>query len=92
MPMKIKEIKDDFFDLLDDRSVEMISRKVARMNGDVRVAFDLVKTCFNKLFYQVKHIQKDNEISAKLSTDLVFQVFEEKYGSKLKETLQTLPR
>lgn len=62
------------------------------MNGDVRVAFDLVKSCFNKLHFEVKHIQKDEELSAKLSIDLVMKVFEQKYGSKVKEILQALPR
>ena len=33
----------------------IISRKVAKMNGDVRVAFDLMKSCLNKLMHNVKY-------------------------------------
>lgn len=78
--------------MLDDKSLELIARKVAKMNGDIRVAFDLIKTCFNKLHYEVKYIQKENQISAKLTIDLIMKVFEEKYGSKVKEILKALPR
>lgn len=38
-------------EVLDDQSIELIGRKVAKMNGDVRVAFDLIKACFDKLYY-----------------------------------------
>jgi Cdc6-like AAA superfamily ATPase len=49
--MRLSEVKEDFFELFEEKAIEMIARKVARMNGDVRVAFDLIKTCFNKIFY-----------------------------------------
>jgi Cdc6-like AAA superfamily ATPase len=41
-----KEIKDVFFDLLEEKASKFIALKVSRMNGDLRVAFDLVKSCF----------------------------------------------
>lgn len=48
-------IKDIFFNLIDEKALEFMSKKIAKMNGDVRVAFDLMKTCYNKLSFQVKH-------------------------------------
>jgi len=41
-----KDIRDVFFDLLEERAKKFIALKVSRMNGDLRVAFDLVKSCF----------------------------------------------
>ena len=78
--------------VLDDQSIELIGRKVAKMNGDVRVAFDLIKACFDKLFYQVMHVQKEEELTIQLKLGIVVKIFEEKYGSKVKEILQALPR
>lgn len=58
------------------------------MNGDVRVAFDLVKTCFNKLYYHIKHEMVEFvETKVRITQELVQKVVEEKYGSKVKETL-----
>ena len=61
--------------MLDDKAVELVSKKVAKMTGDVRVAFDLMKSCFNKLHYRTKCAQQDEIVAPKLSVDLVIQVF-----------------
>lgn len=55
LPELLRPYKDLFLSVFDDASVELIGRKVAKMNGDVRVAFDLIKTCFNKLYFEVLH-------------------------------------
>ena len=56
--MKIKqniEVKNIFFNLLDERAMDMIAKKVSKMNGDVRVAFDILKSAFVELFNIVKY-------------------------------------
>jgi Cdc6-like AAA superfamily ATPase len=45
LPMKMKtdSIKPIFQNLIDERAYEFIGKKVAIVNGDIRVAFDLMK-------------------------------------------------
>lgn len=38
-----------FAPLVDERASKIIAKKVARMNGDLRVAFDIIKSCFVEL-------------------------------------------
>jgi hypothetical protein len=45
-PMRIREIKRIFFSLLDEKAKGMIAQKVSKQNGDVRVAFDILKSSF----------------------------------------------
>jgi hypothetical protein len=56
-PLKIKQspIKSIFFNLLDQKAMEMIAKKVAKMNGDARVAFDIVKSSLVEVFNSVKY-------------------------------------
>jgi len=35
--------------LFEEKASNFIATKVARMNGDIRVAFDLVKSCFTSM-------------------------------------------
>jgi hypothetical protein len=42
-------MKEVFFELIDDQAQKLIAKKVAKMNGDLRVAFDILKTCFVNL-------------------------------------------
>jgi hypothetical protein len=73
------------------------------MNGDIRVAFDIMKSSFIALFNLVKYgqtiagseetkeaLQSDDQI--KVTLGLVVKVFNDKYGSKLRETMRRLPR
>lgn len=75
----------------------IIAKKVSKMNGDVRVAFDIIKSAFVELFNRVKHHKSEKEeesknneggsmpedSSIKVTFDLVLKVFADKYGSKL---------
>lgn len=56
-PIKLREgkIKSIFFNLVDDQAKTIIAKKVSKMNGDVRVAFDIIKSSFTELFNQVKY-------------------------------------
>ena len=63
--MKIKGdnfVKSIFFDIIDDAALELIGKRVSRMNGDVRVAFDVMKTCLNKLYNKVKYDIPEEEL------------------------------
>ena len=79
-----------------------IAKKVSKMNGDARVAFDLIKSGFVEIFNAVKYgsgveemkgdegMPEDDRI--RISFDLIIKVFKDKYSSKLPETLKCLPR
>lgn len=104
MKLKVSPFRDIFFELLDDKGMDMIAKKVSKMNGDVRVAFDLIKSSFVELFNRVKYVngdkiherKDDSELppdeKLKISFDIVRQVMQEKYSSKLPQTLINLPR
>lgn len=58
MPMTVTQnpiVKKMFFNLLDEKAKEIISKKVSKMNGDVRVAFDIIKSSFVELHQKVKY-------------------------------------
>ncbi len=60
------------------------------MNGDIRVAFDIVKSSLNSLKQQADDLMSfDNQDIPELimKQDLVNKVFNEKYGSKLPAVL-----
>ncbi|TNV72597.1 hypothetical protein FGO68_gene11804 [Halteria grandinella] len=105
-PLLVKQnpiVKKMFFSLIDERAMTLISKKVSKMNGDVRVAFDIIKSAFVELQQRVKHFipegqkeespdQMPEPKDIKITLDLVTHVFKAKYGSKLPETLKCLPR
>jgi len=49
LPMNLKAMKSIFFDLIDERAMDLIAKKVSKLNGDVRVAFDLMKSSLIKV-------------------------------------------
>lgn len=56
LPEKIKTsnfIKSIYFDLVDEKAQTIIAKKVSKMNGDLRVAFDIIKSCFVDLHKKV---------------------------------------
>jgi hypothetical protein len=78
---------------MEDKAMDIVSKRVSKMNGDVRVAFDVIKSCFTMLFNKVRDsptLLKDLEIF--VSMDMVLKVFAGKYESKLPKTLRFLPR
>lgn len=105
-PLSVKTnpiVKKMFFSLIDERAMALISKKVSKMNGDVRVAFDIIKSAFIELQHRVKHFisegekeEQDDQMpepqTIKITVELVSHVFKAKYGSKLPETLKCLPR
>ena len=55
--MKSTELKQIFFNIIDDRANEFVAKKVAKLNGDIRVAFDLIKTAFSTLAFNIGKIE-----------------------------------
>jgi hypothetical protein len=53
-PTKLKSIKHIFFGILEEKAKEIIAKKVALNNGDIRIAFDLIKTSLSNLYQKVK--------------------------------------
>jgi Cdc6-like AAA superfamily ATPase len=106
-PMRLKagSMKSIFFNLLDERAMDMIAKKVSKMNGDARVAFDLLKSSFTELYNRVKYVSPNDtseerkgdeglpsEDKIKITLEIVCKVMADKYNSKLPQTLRCLPR
>ena len=106
-PMKLKAgtMKSIFFNLLDDKAMDMIAKKVSKMNGDARVAFDLLKSSFVELYNRVKYVSPNDtseerkgdeglpsDDKIRITLDIVCKVMADKYNSKLPLTLRCLPR
>jgi hypothetical protein len=88
--------------------MEMVAKKVSKMNGDARVAFDIIKSALVEVFNKVKYrtetntneVQEERKGDEELPSDdkiritleTVMKVFSDKYSSKLPQTLRCLPR
>ena len=63
MKMKTDQIKPIFHNLIDERAYEFIAKKVSMMNGDIRVAFDYMKTALSVLADDLaKEMPEDKKI------------------------------
>ena len=45
----IPEITQLALNFINEKAAELIASKVAKMNGDIRVAFDIIKSCFSEI-------------------------------------------
>ncbi len=61
-PTKLQQIKHIFFGILEDKAMEIIAKKVALHNGDIRVAFDLIKTSLSNLYQKVKYQEESSPV------------------------------
>ena len=43
-------LKNVFFNLIDEKAYLFIAKKVAKQNGDIRVAFDMMKSALDKVY------------------------------------------
>lgn len=50
MKLRSPDLKNLFFNLIDEKAMELIAKKVSLYNGDIRIAFDLIKTSISKIF------------------------------------------
>jgi Cdc6-like AAA superfamily ATPase len=106
-PLRLKQggMKGLFFNLLDEKAMDMIAKKVSKMNGDARVAFDLLKSSFVELYNRVKYVSTNDtseerkgddglpgDEKIRITLEIVCKVINDKYSSKLPATLKCLPR
>jgi len=87
--MKQKEFVPIFANIIEERAYVFVSKKVARLNGDIRVCFDMIKTAFNMLLLNLQSsdsLPDDSEIKVTLS--IILKIYEQKYGSKIAENLK----
>jgi Cdc6-like AAA superfamily ATPase len=86
-------VKKVYFNLVEERALNFIAQKVAHQNGDIRVAFDLMKSSLVKLQKRIKdsYILPEDEL-IRVDIHLVNEVCIEKYGSKIKDIVAALPR
>lgn len=87
-------VKQIFFDIIHERAMDLLCRKISQSSGDIRVVFDIMKSAFSKLEQQVTKMQTKEEIKEKcvITMSGIIEVFDSKKGLKVKETLQALPR
>ena len=57
------ELKTLFFALINDSAYNLIAKKVSKQNGDIRVAFDLLKSALELL---LKNIQESEDVEETL--------------------------
>ncbi len=77
--MKEKEIYNIFFNLVDPRASEFIARKVSKQNGDIRVAFDMMKSALEALRKKIKANKFKCDKDICISVPFMLKVYEMKY-------------
>lgn len=96
LPKYIKEsdeLKSIFHNIVDEKAELIIAKKVAKKNGDIRVAFDIMKSALALLQKNIEDhptLPEKKELSVTYKT--VLDVSEEKYGSKVAKTIKSLTR
>ena len=88
-----KELKDIFLKLIQERSYLFIAKKVAKMNGDIRVAFDMMKSALMLLSKEIRDTPGEipnNKYQVTYQT--LLKVHEIKYGSRISTTIKSLTR
>jgi Cdc6-like AAA superfamily ATPase len=79
--------------MIPERSYKFIAQKVAKMNGDIRVAFDMMKsalTLFSKEIRDDPNVRENKQLE--LTYQTIMKVDEIKYGSKIATTIKSLTR
>ena len=79
--------------------MKFLCAKISKSSGDIRVVFDIMKSAFQKLMNRVQKIGNcDFENNYKtlipklnISKSMMIDVFEDKKGVKLSDTLKSLP-
>ena len=91
LPVKLKspELKKLFMNCVDQKAYEFIAKKVSNSSGDIRVAFDLMKS---GLSTYAEEIKKNPVEDARLTVQWMVEIHAEKTSSKVAQILQKLPR
>lgn len=89
---RTKDIKKMFVMMIEDRAYKFVAKKVAKLNGDIRVAFDMIKTAFSMLAFDISNSEAEVEHDkVKVTLETILRIFEQKYGSKIAEMLKNQP-
>jgi len=88
LPQEFQRAYDNYLELVEDTSVELIAQRVAKLNGDIRVAFNIMKAALSYLLDGVPKLKVDE---IRLTNAYVQAAFQEKFGSKTKMILEKLP-
>ena len=78
-----------FEDIIDSKVFEFVALKVSSLSGDIRVAFDYMKTAFSSFYQQV---QSGTATDYKITVKQVLEIYEKKQNSKIGDILRSLPR
>ena len=78
-------------DYIDSRALEYTAKKVSKVSGDIRVAFDLIKTAFSNIAHQYRWeaIRKQREVENDSNDETCLEEFKEVSDEDDKEN--TLP-
>lgn len=81
-----------FFEMVDPKAIEFVARKVAKLNGDIRVAFDLMKGAFTMLANKLADSKEElPESELKVTLKYMLGVYEKKYGNSIEAMLKSQP-
>ena len=96
LPKYIKEsdeYRTMFHNIVDEKAELIIAKKVAKKNGDIRVAFDIMKSALAFLQRTIEdHPTCPDKDKLSVTYKTVLDVSEEKYGSKVAKTIKSLTR
>ncbi len=94
IPLKFKTdlLKPIFLRIIDQKAYEFIAKKVANLNGDIRVAFDYMKTALTSFSDELKTQYPDNDADVKITVKHLLKIYEQKQNSKIGEIIRSFPR
>ena len=92
LPPRLKsneKAKKMFHGLIDMKVYEFVAKKVSNLSGDIRVAFDLMKTVLTAYADEIKDACVEEP---KIVLDHLLKCYEQKQSSKVGQILASLPR
>ena len=94
IPLKFKTdlLKPIFLRIIDEKAYEFIAKKVANLNGDIRVAFDLMKTALTSFSNELKIQYPENDADVKITVNYLLKIYDQKQNSKIGEIIKSFPR
>jgi hypothetical protein len=92
-------IKDVFFNLIDERAMSFLCKRISQSCGDIRVVFDIMKTALQMLTENIEDLEpsqfkEHSSVKSHLviTMPMIVTIFDSKKGLRIKDTLATLPR
>jgi hypothetical protein len=92
-------IKDIFFNLIDERAMTFMCKRISQSCGDIRVVFDIMKTALQMLNEKIDELEIDQfkdlatvKAHLTITMPMIVEIFDNKKGLRIKDTLKSLPR